>query len=158
MAEIDDTLTIAPPPALRMAGIACLDGEEHRLHVDLHDAAPVLFALVDHGAAAADADVVVEEVETAEAIDRRLHHRRAVARLRDVGLEREPLAAGLRDHLHRALREAAVAIDDDDLRPGLREEDRGGAAVADAVTGGAAAGDDRDLARESPVVRDFRAP
>ena len=130
-----------------------LGREEHRLDVDLHHATPVLFALVDDGATAADADVVVEEIETAESIDGRLDHRGALAPLGDIGLEGHALAARLGDHLDRALGKAAVAIDDDDLGPGLREQDGGRATVADAVTRGAAAGDDRDLAREPPLVR-----
>ena len=63
-------LTIAPPLAvLIMAGMACLESRNMRLDVDLHDAAVLLGLLVDHAAAAADADIVVEEIEPAPAVD-----------------------------------------------------------------------------------------
>jgi len=48
--------------------------------------------------------------------------------------------------------EALVAIDDQHAGPTSREEDAGGPPVADAVTGGAATGDDRYSSRESRVV------
>ena len=41
--------------------------------------------------------------------------------------------------------------------PALRQEDRGGAAVADAVARGAAAHHDGDLAADPPVVRNLQA-
>ena len=41
--------------------------EEHAVDIDLHDLAPQIDRGIDDGAAAADADIVVEEVEPAEA-------------------------------------------------------------------------------------------
>ena len=61
-------LTIDPPPAVRIiAGNGVLAREEHGVHVDVHDARPVLLGFLDDGALAADAHVVVEAVETAPA-------------------------------------------------------------------------------------------
>ena len=72
-AEIEEMLTIAPLLAvLIIAGIACLESEEHGLDVDLHHPTVLLGLLVHHGAAAADADIVVEEVEPAATVDRRV--------------------------------------------------------------------------------------
>jgi len=130
-----------------------LRGEKHRVDVDVHQPAPAFLGLVDHGAAATDADVVVEVVEPAVAVHRGFDHRRAVGRARHVGLEGEPLTAARLDHLDRTLGQREVAIDHDYARAGSREQDRGGATVADAVAGGAAAGDDRDLVFESPAIR-----
>jgi len=43
-------------------------------------------------------------------------------------------------------------IDDQHSHPGARQQDRGGTAIADAVIGRAAAGDDRHLAGEAEIV------
>jgi hypothetical protein len=115
---------------------------------------PALLAHVEDGAAAADPHVVVEEVEPAEPVQRRLDHRRALRGLGDVGLERDGLAALLVDHRDGSSREITGAIDHDDPRARLGEQDGGGAAVADTVARRAAPRDDGDLPLESPVVRD----
>ena len=84
-----------------------LGEQEHRLDVDLHDAAVFLGLLVDHAAAAADADIVVEEVEPAPAIDRGVDQPLAVGFLGGVaGLGDGGAALGL-DHLDGALRPAS---------------------------------------------------
>src|SRR5207244_13527085 len=49
--------------------------------------------------------------------------------------------------------ERDVAVDHDHPRAGARQEDRGGATVADAVAGGAAARHDGDLPGQSPAIR-----
>src|SRR3989454_3440420 len=152
-AEIDDTLTIAPPPGSDHRGDGVLGHQEHGLDVDLHDPAPGLLALFDHGAPAADADIVVEEVEPAEAIERRLDHRPAILGFGDVGLAPDRLATERFDHRHRPRRELRGTINDDDARSGFGQQDRRGAPVADAVPRGAASGHDGDLTVESPVVR-----
>ena len=46
-----------------------LRDQEHGLDIDLHDAAPGLRFLVDHAATAADADIVIEEIEPAKPVD-----------------------------------------------------------------------------------------
>ena len=126
--------------------------EEHRLDVDLHHATPVLFALVDDGATAADADVVVEEIEAPEAIEGGLDHGRAIPRPREVRLHGDRLAGQPRDGLHGVLGERKLPVHHDHARAGLGEQDGGGAAIADTVTRRPATRHDRDLARESPVV------
>src|SRR5207248_559427 len=50
------------------------------------------------------------------------------------------------------LRRFADDIDDEHLGAGPRQEDRGGAPIADAVIRRPAAGDDRDLAGEPEIV------
>ena len=129
-----------------------LGEQEHRLDVDLHHPAIFLGLLVDDAAAAADADIVVEEVEPAPAVDRRIDQPLALGLLGDVaGMRRGRAALGL-DHLHRALGELEVEIGHQHLGAGARQQDRRGAAVADAVARRAAARDDRDLAGQAGVV------
>src|SRR5207247_6091835 len=93
--HVDDGAAARAP----QGGDGVLGGQKHAVDVDGHQPAPVLFALVDDGAAAADADVVVEEVEAAEAVEGGLDHGGAVGGLGDVGLEGEGLAAAGLDHL-----------------------------------------------------------
>jgi hypothetical protein len=50
------------------------------------------------------------------------------------------------------LGQGQVAIDDQHLGAGAGEQDAGGAAVADAVTGRAAPGHDRDLVHQAPFL------
>ena len=126
-----------------------LGEQEHRLDVDLHDAAVFVGLLVDHAAAAADADIVVEEVEPAPVIDRGIDQPLAVGFLGGVaGLGDGGAALGL-DHLDGALGQLQVEVRHHDLGAGARQQDRGGAAVADAVAVGAAARHDRHLARQA---------
>ncbi len=129
-----------------------LGGEEHRLDVDLHHASPGLGRLVDDRAAAADADVVVEEVEPAEAVERGGDHAAALGVVGEVGLMRGRGAAFRRDHGHRALGQGQVAVDDQHAGAGPGQQDRRRPAVADAVAGSAASGDDGDLAGQAGIV------
>ena len=146
-AEIDEMLTIAPPLAvLIIAGIACFDKQEHGLDVDLHHAAILVRLLVDDAAAAADADIVVEEVEPAEAVDGSIDQPLAFGLTGGVeGFGRGGAALGL-DHLDRAFGELQVAVGHQHLGAGARQQDRRRPAVADAVARCPAAAQDRDLA------------
>ena len=84
-AEIDEMLTIdAALGGLDHGRDGVLGEQEHRLDVDLHDAAIFLGLLVDHAAAAADADIVVEEVEPAPAVDGGIDQPLALGFLGDV--------------------------------------------------------------------------
>ena len=116
-----------------------LGEQEHRLDVDLHHAAVFLGLLVDHAAAAADADIVVEEVEPAPAIDRGVDQPLAVGLLGHVAGMRGGMAALGLDHLDGAFGELHVEVGHQHLGAGARQQDRRGAAVADAVAGRAAA-------------------
>lgn len=116
-----------------------LGEQEHRLDIHLHHPPVVLGLLVDHAGAASDADVVVEEIEPAPAIDRGIDQPFAFGFLGDVaGMCRGRTAFGL-DHLCRALGELQVEIGHQHFCAGARQQDRGRAAVADAVACGTAA-------------------
>src|SRR5215471_17215334 len=121
-AEIDETFTMAPPPVLQR--------------------------LIHHGAAAADAHVVVEEVEATVAIEGGADHARAVLVAREVGAESHRLTPFVLDHAHRLLGEIDGLVHHDDLGPCPGEQDGGGAAVADARARGPASRHDGDLALE----------
>ena len=79
--------------------------QEHGLDIDLHHAAPFRRILLHDGAATADADIVVEEVETAEALEHGRDQRLALAVVGDVGGMRGGRAAFGFDHRDRALRQ-----------------------------------------------------
>ena len=132
--------------------MACLAAEEHGLDVDLHHAAPDLGVLLHDGAAAADADIVVEEVQPAEAVHRRRNHAPALRAIGEIGLMRCRSAALRGDHVHGALGESQIAVDDENASAGTREQDGRGAAVADAVARRAATGDDSNLAGQAGIV------
>src|SRR5262249_8404964 len=74
---------------------------------------------------------------------------RLVADIRD---ERRRLATLFVDHRDGLLGGFAGNVDDEDPDAGPPQSQCGGAAIADAVIGGAAAGDDRDLADEVEIV------
>ena len=57
-----------------------------------------------------------------------------------------------RDHLDGPFGQIEAPIDDEHARAGAGEEDGGGTAVADAVSGGATSGDNRHLPRQSGVI------
>ena len=126
--------------------------KEHRLDVHLHHAAKILRLLGDDAAAAADADIVVEKVEPAPAIDRCVDEALAVRFAGRVEGFSRCRAAFFLDHLHRALGELDVAIGHQHFRAGAGEEDGCGAAVADAVAGRSAAAQDGDLVCKASVV------
>ena len=134
-----------------------LGGQEHGLDVDLHDATPVLLGLVEDGSPAADPDVVVEEVETAEAIEGGLDHPRAILGAGDIRLEREALAPLLLDHASRLLGEVDLAIHHDDPRACPGQQDGGRAAVADARARRSRTRHDGDFPAQSPVIRHIEA-
>ncbi len=127
-------------------------GRKHGLDVDLHDAPVFLGLLVDHAAAAADADVVVEEIEPAPVIDGGVDQPLALRFLGDVAGMGDGMAALGLDHLDRALGELQIEIGHHHPGAGASEQDRRGAAVADAVILGAAARHDGDLVLETQIV------
>ena len=129
-----------------------LGQQEHGLDVDLHDPAVFLGLLVDHAAAAADADIVVEEIEPAPAVDRGVDQPLAIGFLGDVAGMRGGCAALGLDHLDRAFGELEVEVGHQHFCAGARQQDRRSAAVADAVARRAAARHDRDLAGQAGVV------
>ena len=151
-AEIEEMLTIAPPFAVfdhRRDRV--FREQEHALDIDLHDLAILLRLLVDHAAAAADADIVVEEIEPAELIDGGVDQLPAIVLVGDVAGDRGRRAAFVPDHLDGAFGELEIAVGDHHFRAGPRQQDRRRAAIADAVACRAAAGDQRDLAGEASV-------
>ena len=77
---------MAPPPAVFDHGGDRVFGEqEHGLDIDLHDPAVLLRLFRNHAAAAADADIVVEKIEPAEAIDAGRDQGFAIGLIGDVG-------------------------------------------------------------------------
>src|SRR6185295_983118 len=102
--------------------------------------------------AAADADIVVEKVEPAEAVQGSGHHVAAPDIVGHVGLVRGRGAALGGDHRDRPLGERQRAVHHENLGPRAGEQHGGGAAIADAVVGGAAARHDGDTPVQSKVV------
>ena len=76
--DVDDRAALG---GLDHRGDRMLRKQEHGLDIDLHDSAILLGRLVDHAAAAADADIVVEEIEPAPAVEGGFDQRLAVASL-----------------------------------------------------------------------------
>ncbi|MGX0960396.1 hypothetical protein AB7M63_000845 [Bradyrhizobium japonicum] len=115
-------------------------------------AAILLGCLVDHAAAAADADIVVEEIEPAPAVECSLDQCLAIGFAGDVATMRRRRAALGRDHLHGALGELEVAIGHQHFCSGTGQQNCCSAAVADAVASGATTADQRHLAGEAGIV------
>ena len=96
-------MTIAPPPASRIARPGGLEAKEHAAEIHGERARPVLGRDVEHVPAGRDAGVEVREVERAEALHHVGDHALVRAAIRHVERERHGLAAGLRDLLGHAL-------------------------------------------------------
>ena len=126
--------------------------EEHAVDIDLHDPAPIGDRGIDDAAAPADPDIVVEQVEPAEPGERLVDQRAALHLVDHVGDERRGGAALLGDHRHGLRGGLGHDIDDQHAGAGARQQHRRGAAIADAVIGRAAAGDDRHLARKAEII------
>ena len=77
---------------------------------------------------------------------KRSTHGAALRLLGEVGPRRDRVATFAGNHGNAALGEGDIAIDDEDADAGAGEQDRRRAAVADAIAGGATAGDDGNLA------------
>ena len=152
-AEIDEMLTIAPPFAvLDHGGNRVFGKQEHCLDVDPHYAPILLGVLVDDAAAAADADIVVEEVEPAPAVDGGLDQPLAFGLNGDVAGQRRSAATLGLDHFDRSPGKPRIEIGHHHLGTGPRQQDRRGPAVADTIPRGAATADDRDLVSQASVV------
>src|SRR5579875_1652696 len=82
----------------------------------------------------AHADVVVQNVKPAPALDCGVHRRRKRRLAGDVGLEGDAFAAFFGDHRGSLGRGTRVAIDCKDSGALLREPQRRGAAIADALS------------------------
>jgi hypothetical protein len=119
--------------------------------IDRTNAVERLFAqLRERGVAAteADADIVMQDVDAAPALDRVRDRGREALFLRDVGLEWNTCLAGA-GHLCRFRRGLHVAIDREHARAFLHEAHRCGAAIAHAFARAlSGAHDDRDLPLE----------
>jgi len=87
------------------------------------------------GVAAADAHIVVQDVEAAVALHTGADHRLAVGLAGGVRLEGHGLAALLLDHRHRVPGRRQVAIDRHHPGPFAREQHRRRTAVPDRVAG-----------------------
>ena len=135
---------------------------EVALEVHLDHRVPLVLLHVHEHAVAEDPGVVDEDVEAAEALDRRLHHAFGAGEVGDVLAVRDRLAAErldladdvVRRPFARALAgERRAEVVDDDLRAGARERER--VLAADPAPG---AGDDRDLARSRSGIAYVRLP
>src|SRR5438093_335975 len=86
------------------------------------------------GITRADADVVVQHVDPAVALEARLGHRAAVLGARHVTAKRRGLAARGTNPLLGLAPRSLVPVDDEDARPLASEQQRGRATVADRVS------------------------
>jgi hypothetical protein len=119
-----------------------LAGEHHALQVDVVDAVPAGFGQVFQRRHVFDADVVVQDVDTAMARDAGLDHRLQFGRLADIGLMRERGAALGLDQRHRFLRGRQIAVHAHHPRAFARIQGRRRLAVAPAFADRSGAGDD----------------
>src|SRR6185437_7387814 len=110
-----------------------LGHKEHRLDVHLHHPPPTLRALIDDTAAAADPDIVVEQVHASEAVERRVDHGPALLFVGDISFERDSRAALGSDHRHGALGEFDLTVNHKHIHTAPGEQHRGSTAIADAV-------------------------
>ena len=151
-AEIDEMLTIAPPlGGSDHRGNGVFREQEHALDIDLHHP-PVFFRfLFDDAAAAADADIVIEEIEAAPARHGGFNQPFAVGFLGDVAGQRRRRAAFRRNHCHGTFGKPELAIGDQHFGAGARQQDRRRPAVADAVARRPAATHHRDFAGQPGV-------
>ena len=118
--------------------------KEHALHVHPHHRVEHRFVVFGgRSNAALDAGIVVEAVDRAIGIERRLHVGLHVGGFGDVGRDEQRLAALLANDAGGAFTACRVAIHDDNLGTVPREANGGG--TPDAIAG---AGDQRDLALE----------
>src|SRR6516164_5145485 len=92
------SVPVAAARGLDRGGDRVFGEQEHGLDVDLHHATVGFRLLLDHAAAAADTDIVVEEIEATEAVDRRLDQAAAIRLIGDVATKRRRRAAFFRDH------------------------------------------------------------
>ncbi len=135
----DATLTTEPPPRSSRCGIPCLQQRKTPLRVHGEHALPRLDRRLEDARVVGrrDACVVVEHVDSAEALGGRSHQSRDLLLLGDVDLEREGLAVAELDCL---LRGVPRDVGDADARAFAGEEDSRLASHA-----AAGAGDHRDL-------------
>jgi hypothetical protein len=151
-AEIDETLTMAPPPLSIIAGIAkretrnmlstltCMIRRQSSTRVSTTFPRPPIPTLLSRRSS------------RPHSLSCRVDDRATLRLVGDVGDERRGDPAFLRDHRHGLFGRLADHIDDQHLGAGARQQHRRGAAVADAGIGGAAAGHDRCLAVEPEFV------
>ncbi|MGY4435404.1 hypothetical protein ACVWWO_007881 [Bradyrhizobium sp. F1.13.1] len=147
--DVDDR---AAPRGLDHRRDRVLGEQEHALDIDLHDAAILLGRFVHHAAAAADAHIVVEEIEPAPMVKRGFDQRPAIALAGDVTAMRRGRAAFGCDHLDGSFSELELAIGHQNFGAGAGQQNCGRAAVANAVARSAAAADQRHLAGETGIV------
>ena len=143
IATKDATLITEPPPRSRRYGMPCLQQRKTPFVFTFLDPLPRLDRRVEHGGVVVgrDAGVVVEDVDAAEPVGGRAHHRRDLLLVGDVDLERERSSLGAeRDRLLGA---GELHVGGADLGALLREDHRSLASHP-----AAGAGDHGDLAVE----------
>ena len=138
-------LMMLPPPAARRCGTASRIGADRPEELQVEIGLPVLVGDVAEWPGGRGAGVVDQDVEAAEALDCRTDHALDVGRLPHVGRDR---------HDRRACPESSLATCSS-RRPGGRRSPparpRGRAIRRRAPDALAAAGHDRDLAREPEI-------
>ena len=144
--ETEAVVMMEPPPLAMQVRQGVLHPEPDALEVDGDDAVERLLRAVDDGAfAAANARVVVHDVELAERVDGGADERAHVFGAGDVGSDE---LAGVADARGYGFALLALHIADDDAGAFAHEQLRGGFAHA-----ARPAGDDRDLAFEPSHTR-----
>jgi hypothetical protein len=131
------------------------DGEfreqEHTLDIDLHHA-PVLFGpFINDTAAAADTNIVVEEVEAAPAVDGGIDQRFAIGFVGDVASMRRRHAACRRDHLDGAFGRFEITIGHQHFGACARQQHGRRPTVADAIIRRSPSADERDLVHQARI-------
>ena len=140
--RIDEMLMIEPPARIRAHGV--LGAEEDAVDVDRHALAPALQRHLRQRLDDADAGIVHEHVEAAEAVDDCRDRGLPIGFLGDVEGDEHRLRAACRELGRERLAALLVDIGERDRRAFRRE--RAGAGLADALR---STGDERDAASQS---------
>jgi hypothetical protein len=111
----------------------------------------LLKVLVDNAAFAADADIVVEQINAAIGIRRRVHGRFACGFNGYVSGIGHGFTAFIPDHLNGLFRQRFIQVDYDDFHARPGEQNAGRTAIANAVFLRAAAGYNGDFAC-NPII------
>ena len=153
-AVTDETLMMEPLPAFFMCGYGVAAHVDHAHEVYGGAAIPVFVGGLDDAAAtASSADVVVQDVDSAVALDSGGNHVLAVVGVGYVGGGSGCLAAFFGDDAGGRLCPLAYGVNEYDLRAFPGEEYCGCRAVADAASAECACtADDGDLAAESHCI------
>jgi hypothetical protein len=134
-----------------------LRDEEHAFDVDLHNATPGLGWFIDHTSAAADAYVVIQQVQPTEGCNGAFDELPAGVLVGHIGGMGRSTAALSLNHVGGALSQLQLSINDEDASAGAGEQNGRGTSVTYAISGGASASHDCHFALEPELFPQVRS-